>query len=497
MRSMFWRLFISFWLTMILGGAMSIVVISTFRHLSVERLHDDMARRMDGNITNLIVVSGQTALQVYRCGGGSEYHTFLERLKGGAGIVVNVVGADNRSISGEPLPEAIGRLAERARSEGATVVDKDGGRFAVAKLLPEGGGGDPSVVVGEHVFDPLASIEPPGRGRNLNTPPPMGPPGGSWRPPPLPRFFPPFFGPGELIRTAVMLLLVSAVCYFLAKSIATPLRRLQRTAQQIGAGDFSARVGTNLGRPGNEIADLGRDFDIMAERTEAVINAQKRLLRDISHELRSPLARLNVALELTKKRFVVENDPTLDKIGQEADRLNELIGQLLVLSRLESGAGLPVSEPVDLTSIVLAVAADCNFEATLSGRGVRVVTAAVATVAGSRELLRRAVENIVRNGARYTAVGTQVEIVLEVQDNIALICIRDYGPGVPESDLPSLFLPFYRVAAARERKTGGTGIGLAIAMQAIKAHGGTMVIKNVGNHQGLEVSISLPIAGKN
>jgi len=129
-----------------------------------------------------------------------------------------------------------------------------------------------------------------------------------------------------------MLVVLSVFCYFLACSLTIPIRRLQKTTQQIAGGDYSVRVGKNLGRTGNEIADLGRDFDIMVDRTEKVINAQKRLLRDISHELRSPLARMNVALELAKSRFNAEDDKSLQKMGLESDRLNQLIGHLLTLN---------------------------------------------------------------------------------------------------------------------------------------------------------------------
>lgn len=476
MRSMFWRLFLSFWLTMILGGAMSVAVISTFQHLSIELLRDDMSRKMDENLANLIVLSGQAALQMYRCGGRAEYETFVSGLTEGAGIEIQLVGADNRAITGEPLPGELVRLADRARSEHRLYSDKTATSLTVAKELPAAGDGSP-VVVGVHTFGP-----PPG----------MRQPGGK-EPPLFVRMLPPFFGHGEIVRSAIMLLMVSAVCYLLARSLATPIRRLQKTAQRIAGGDYSARVGSSLGRPANEIADLGRDFDIMVDRTESVINSQKRLLRDISHELRSPLARLNVALELAKKRFDAENDGLLAKIGQEADRLNELIGHLLTLARLESGAGPRITEPVDLAGLLAQVAADTDFEVSRSGRGVAVLAAAGATVAGSGELLHRALENIVRNAARYTAPGTRVEVALTVRDDQAVISVRDSGPGVPEADLPHLFEPFYRVAKARERETGGAGIGLAIAMQAVKAHGGTVVVKNAVPPPGLTVTITIPI----
>lgn len=474
---MFWRLFFSFWLIMILGGFVSFIVISTFRHLSIELLRDDMSRKMDEKLSKLMVLSGKAALQIYQCGGGDAYDAFIDELRDGAGIEIQLVGVDNQSITGEPLQEKQIQLVENARNAQHIFQEKTATHLSIAKEIIQKDG-ETSVVIGAHTFGPPPGMRGPGRGE----------------PPFFARMPPPFFGPGEIIRTVIMMLMVSVVCYLLAKSLVIPIRRLQKIAQQIAGGDYSARVGDNLGRAGNEIADLGRDFDVMVERTETVINSQKRLLRDISHELRSPLARLNVALELAKKRLNGEHDSALAKIGQESDRLNELIGHLLILSRLESGAGPTMMDEVDLAELLREVAADADFEASLSNRGVTLVAVAEVSIAGSRELLLRAIENIVRNAVRYTAADTQVEIVLAIQEGKALISIRDYGAGVPEGDLAHLFEPFYRVAKARERETGGVGIGLAIAMQAVKVHGGSVAVQNAGYPYGLEVTITLPLA---
>jgi two-component system sensor histidine kinase CpxA len=143
--------------------------------------------------------------------------------------------------------------------------------------------------------------------------------------------------------------------------------------------------------------------------------------------------------------------------------------------------------------LLLEIAGDVDFEAASNGRGVKIVSSEEVTVTGSRELLRRAIENIVRNAAHYTAKNTRVEISLSVEGKEAEIWVVDYGAGVPEQDLPHLFEPFYRVAKARERETGGAGIGLAIAEQAVKAHGGRMTARNGDDHNGLIVTITLPL----
>ncbi len=456
---------------------MSFVAISTFRHLSMEMLRDDMSKKADEHLTKLVVLSGQAALQMYRCGGQTAYDNYVGGLLDSAGVRISLLGPDNRTIKGEPAPVAAVQMATEARSTHQTALDRSPSSLTVAKELSSDAN-EALVVVGTHTFGP-----PPG----------MFPPGGK-EPPFLTGLLPPFFSQGEIIRTAVMLLVIALVCYLLARSLTTPIRRLQKITQQIAGGDYSARVGGSLGRGGNEIADLGRDFDIMVERTEKVITSQNRLLRDISHELRSPLARLVVALELAKKCCPEEEDTALSKIGQEAARIDDLIGHLLTLTRLESGAGILAVEVVDLTELVRSIAADVNFEAADSHKGVTIVAAATVRLSGSRELLRRAIENIVRNAAHYTAANTRVEISLAVSKAEATITVSDYGPGVPESDLPHLFQPFYRVAKARERQSGGVGIGLAIALQAVKAHGGAITAKNLSERQGLVVTITLPYA---
>jgi signal transduction histidine kinase len=510
MRSMFFKLFLGFWLTMILGGVVSVAVISTFRHLSVEVLKSDMTRKFDENMARLIVLSGQAAREMYRCGGQREYENYINGLAEGARIRISLIRDDNRTITGDKISDEFVNLADSARKHPEVSLKKSGETLTVSKHLTTMDG-DSSVVIGVHTFGPPPGMPPPPDGRELRIfgpppgipPPPegrvhiFGPPPGMPPPPEgrepdaLAGFIPPLFGRGELIRTTIMLIVVSGVCYFLARSLTTPIRKLQKTTQQIAGGDYSARVGKSLGRTGNEIADLGRDFDLMVERTEKAINGQKRLLRDISHELRSPLARLNVALELAKKRFNADDDSSLKKIGQESDRLNELIGQLLILTRLESGDGIHTVAPVNLTRLLREVAEDVDFEASGNGRGVKVMSTTEITVNGSQELLRRAIENIVRNAAQYTAKNTQVEIVLSAGEKEAEIKVIDFGPGVPEHDLPHLFEPFYRVAEARERQSGGVGIGLAITEQAVKAHGGRVVAHN--GDEGLIVTITLPL----
>ena len=494
MRSMFFRLFLSFWLIIILGGAASVAVMSSFQHLSIESMKGDMTRRIDDNLAKLIVLSGQSAWETYKCWGSEEYKNYIDGLETGAHTRISLVRDDNRTITGGKITDELERLADNARTNNEVALRKSGNTLTVAKHLTTRDGGS-IVAIGVQTLGPPPGM--PQEGGNLlflpGPPLRMPPPPDGREPPVLNRFFPPFWGQREIGRTAIMLIVVSSVCYLLARSLTIPIRKLQKTAQQISGGDYSARIGKSLGSAGNEIADLGRDFDIMVERTETVISAQKRLLCDISHELRSPLARLNVALALAKKRLDADDDSSLNKIGIESGRLNEMIDHLLTLTRLESGAGIPVAEPVDLTGLLREVAGDADFEVTGKGCGVMIVSSQEVTVTGSRELLRRAIENIVRNAARYTSRNTRVEISLVTRQKEAEIIIADYGPGVPEQDLPHLFVPFYRVAEARERQSGGVGIGLAIAEQAVKANGGRVIARNREGRKGLVVTIILPL----
>jgi two-component system sensor histidine kinase CpxA len=261
--------------------------------------------------------------------------------------------------------------------------------------------------------------------------------------------------------------------FLLARSFSAPLARLRRVTKQIAAGDFSARVGERLGGVNDEITQLGKDFDTMAAATENLLLSRQRLLRDISHELRSPLARLNVALELARQRLdLAGDDKALTTIGKESDRLNELIEHLLMLTRLENKEeGREQWQPVDVNSLVLKIVADANFEIGGQERKIGISTLDDLWVEGSPELLHRAIENVIRNAARYTAEQTEVVVSLKREDDQALLQVVDHGPGVPEEELDAIFQPFYRVAAARDRQSGGTGLGLAIAAQTVKRHG--------------------------
>jgi two-component system sensor histidine kinase CpxA len=301
---------------------------------------------------------------------------------------------------------------------------------------------------------------------------------------------PPAFLTGP--RIAVAILIVGLVCYLMGLYFTSPLKKLQAAVKNFAEGNLEARVAPELGNRRDELADLGREFDHMAERISLLISSQKRLLADISHELRSPLARLSVALELARKNSNGKAAGPLDRIEQESERVNQLVGQLLTLTRLESGAEHVPPETVILEDLVQQIIDDANFEAKPLNREVKAVQLDHCRVRGSSELLRSAIENVIRNAIRYTAEGSAVEVSLVWRLNTAVLRVRDYGPGVPESELQHIFEPFYRVSEARERTSGGTGLGLSIADRTIKLHGGSIHAENAKN--GLIVTMELPLA---
>jgi signal transduction histidine kinase len=304
----------------------------------------------------------------------------------------------------------------------------------------------------------------------------------------------------QAFRLIIAILVGGLVCLWLARYITAPVGKLRAAARRLADGNLNARVGSVANRRKDEIGDLERDFDRMAERIELLMSSQQRLIHNISHELRSPLARLNVALGLAQKHADATVSGPLERIEREAGRLNELIGNLLTLARWESGAE-PVNQgDVELDALVREVAADADFEAKSRNRAVRVLTLQPCSVAGVRDLLRSAIENVMRNAVNYTRKDSEVEVSLECvhgpAHEDAVIRVRDHGDGVPEDALENIFRPFYRVADSRERSSGGTGLGLSIAAKAVLLHGGQVKAENSPTG-GLLIELRLPLNGKN
>ena len=295
----------------------------------------------------------------------------------------------------------------------------------------------------------------------------------------------------HLLHLLAIIAVSGLFCYWLARYLTAPVTKLRAATQELARGNLRARVAPAFGNRRDELASLATDFDQMAEQIESLINGQRRLLGDISHELRSPLARLNVALELARQRAGEDAATALQRIEREAETLNEMIGQLLALTRLESHTEAIEKSSFDLAQLVRDVVDDGEFEARNRNRSVQLEAPDACNIVGNEQLLRRAIENVVRNAVQYTTEETAVEVELACADQ-AVITVRDHGPGVPAETLDKLFRPFYRVDEARDRNSGGTGLGLAIAERAVRLHGGTVEAANAATG-GLLVTITLPV----
>jgi two-component system sensor histidine kinase CpxA len=433
-------------------------------------------------ITGIMTAYSTSAVETFEREGTAGLDSFLRHIEQEAHVRARLFDAGGAELTGGDVTPDEKELAARVIKTGDTASKIFGGMALEARAESARSGG-------RYAF--VATL-------------PLGPPIQPGRPGPFPRMPPP--GPlGFLLgdtpsalalRLLAVILTAGLLCYLLARYIVSPVVKLRTVTRQVADGDLSARVGPLLGHRRDELADMGRDFDAMAAQVEALMSAQQRLLRDISHELRSPLARLGVALDLLRKRTGPEAEVHLARIERESARLNEMIGQLLSLSRWESGDGRMRRQPVDLAALVREVAEDADFEARGQNRAVETVECEECEAAGTPVLLRSAVENVVRNAVRHTPEGTTVKLSLRVSrahdGGEAVLSVRDEGPGVPEESLSEIFRPFYRVDDSRTRETGGAGLGLAITERAVRLHGGTVTASNVSGG-GFVVEIHLPL----
>ena len=469
-RSLFAKIFASFLLISLVAGV-TMAMISYFAQIGP---YGEMRKRVQSHhvktLAHTLSVAGLAVEKLLKNCGKQEVLDYLEHLEIADSGQIFLLTSENSTFLGQTLPWDVKNLAAAALNSGHYQNNISDTEIMVAQPLttPDG---QSMVLVGSAprmFWPPAAELGKRGQPRSRR---PL-----SYIPMGLPLL--------------IMLGIGALGCYMLARSLTAPIRNLRRAVQQIAGGDFTARVNLPKRRK-DEITDLGSDFNTMAERTQNLLNSQKRLLRDISHELRSPLTRQNMALELAR-RNPAESEAYLKRIAKESDRLNTLIGQLLLLTRLESEVDQVQNEKVSLKKLVNAIVPDADFEAAGSDRRIEVLSLDNVTLSGSGELLGRALENVIRNGLRYTAVGTSVEISTSKKDNHVVIRVRDHGPGVPEEHLEKIFKPFFRVADARDRDSGGTGIGLAIARQAVLLHGGSIEAKN-SLQGGLVIEMTLPV----
>jgi len=462
MHSLYWRIFLAFWvaLALILVGTVTVAVNAT-------------AHRTDRPWVQRGQLYAQAA-RAFESGGPEALRRWLQALPAeplGRTFVVEPAG---RELLGRPLPPSLSGSRDAPAAPGGGVpAGTSAGAIAPvggALVLVAAGGGTYHVVIG-----PVRDS---------------------------PRLFGELELPGvPLTVLAIALGVSAAVCFFLARYLASPVDRLRLATRRMAGGDLDVRVLPALKGRQDDLGLLAADLDTMAERLRLQLEAKQHLLRDVSHELRSPLARLQLALSLARREDgAVERH--LARIEREAERLEALIARTLKLVRLERPVHTLEQASVDVGELLRTVAADVAIEADAQGCLVQVQAQGPLLVSGDAELLRSAFENVIRNAVRYSPADALVGITAHRlageghEGDLAEVVIRDQGPGVPEQELGLIFEPFYRVDAARGHGgAGGEGLGLAIAARAVALHGGGIEARNLEGG-GLSMTITLPAMGR-
>ncbi|MBW6493079.1 MAG: HAMP domain-containing histidine kinase [Burkholderiaceae bacterium] len=439
---LFWKFLFSFWLSLMVTG----IVVGSLVSLYQRPPPGSPAEISTTERSSLGIAAVATIL---RYGGVETMRGILEDRRRHGSLHVFVVDDNDQDLLGRPVSEAAVREALRAAESNPE------GQSAQQVTAPDGRT--------YLVFVPLAKS---GLGRLR------------WRSEPLP--------PSELLVIGLLASLV--VSMMLAWYLSKPISNLRWAFAAVALGRLDTRVAPLMGSRRGEIADLGHEFDTMARRLQELMAAQRQLLHDVSHEIRSPLARLDAAVGLARQdpaRF----EETIERIERETNRLDQLIGELLTLSRLESDAVGDRRELVDLMELIVEVCEDARFEAQASGRTLDYSSDGTAYARVQSEMIYRAIENVVRNAVKYSPPGARIEVEVQQQPpGRLLLRVLDRGPGVAEEDLPRLFEPFFRGRDAG----GGFGLGLAIARQAVLVHGGSIEAAN-REGGGLVVEISLPL----
>jgi two-component system sensor histidine kinase CpxA len=451
-RSLFLRIFLWFWMTVIVTG---IALILTFM---LQR--GSIPSRWIGMLNNTARYSGTIAIAEMERGGVPAVSSYIEHLGREGHLQACLFNSLGTAIAGERCAG----FQDMTRRVMAGRIPVLGMRFGItrAAMMLTGSDGQEYIFTTELPAGPRAA-----------------------------------FGTNHLsflMEWGVALLVSGCICYLLTRYITAPILRLREASQQLAAGNLGSRVAPEMGRRPDELGELICDFNAMADRIEQLVFGQRQLISDISHELRSPLARLNVALDLIHKGK--SNDFAVDHMERDLESLDEMIGRLLTIARLDSPSPPIQFSPVNIGELISGIVRDAEFES--RKRDIRISLAAEKEywVQGNPELLHSAIENVIRNAIRYTNTGTSVEVRIEstgaTPNLFVQLIVRDHGPGVPEGELVNIFRPFYRVTESRDRQSGGAGLGLGIAERVVRLHHGTIRAQNAAR-QGLQVEIALPL----
>ena len=447
-RRLFWKIFLPFWL------AQALLLGLLYMRLHY-RLHSENPwwvqpeRRLIPNFADL-------AVERYEQGGQPALLALLDQSSMPHRVNYWLFDGSRRELSGRPLPSEIPDFALRAlRREG--VARPDDSVILVAPVTTQR---EHYLLVGEFIPPPLSERVP-----------------------------------GDMIWVLKLGTIISALmCLVIAHYLSKPIERLRNATNELARGNLDIRVGATIGKRRDEIADLVRDFDSMAGELRKQIVSERNLLSGVSHELRSPIARIRLALALARSPDSREREEMLDRIEQDTIQLDSMLERILTVARLESGQYKPKFESLSLNEVVDEVLSDARFEAAATNVSINYADDALVNVSGDPGLLRSAIENAVRNAIFYSGQSGTIDVRLRVEEGDAVLTVRDNGKGVPEEALPLLFKPFYRVDDSRGTTTGGMGLGLAIVRNAVVAHGGTVSARNVSPH-GLQVEFRLPVSG--
>ena len=452
MKSLFLKIFLWFWTAFVIAAVALVVIVTITRSNT----------RIQAGVSIYLPFEARQAVDIYEREGKSTLQHHFDHLVEEGFVEPYLLDENWKDVLGHQPPVKAVEFGKTAR--GATpLVDKFNGWKVIAAQQIVGDSG--------HKYTILVIVERPaivGLVSDLD-----------YR---------------TLFGLFVIYVVGTLSCFWFARHISDPIVKLSTAAGQIADGSLDTRSDQSIRLRRDEIGRLGASFDRMAERIESLVQGQQRLFGDVSHELRSPLARLSVAEGLLRQCPPSERMEYLDRIALEVDHIDHLIGQLLTLARIDSGADSGRAETLELSSLIQEVAVDGNFEAQAKSCAVKVDFMDTCITSGAREQLRRAIENVVRNAIRYAQPGTDVEIALRKQSALsrAEIQIRDHGPGVSSEHLEKIFLPFYRIPAGNGDPTGGAGLGLAITERVIRMYGGCVSAMNAPDG-GLIVKLELSL----
>jgi len=449
-RSLFWKIFLCFWATVVLIVMSIVMVFLLDSQGGISRWHESMIQSARNAAMPVIA-----EIQIH---GTQAASAFIKNLDGRMHTYACLTGDDGDVIADDGCSLFTGQISLVRSTGTAHVVFRN--RIARVALPIQGADGRKyiyavAIVTGAPAIDKKAVA----------------------------------------IRLCVALIVSFFICYWLTKYLTDPVLRLREASHRLAAGELNTRAARALERRNDELGFLVRDFNAMAERIEELISRQKQLIYDISHELRSPLARLNVALDLARERK--GDDSAFDQAEQDLERMGEMIGRMLTIAKLDTSSAEVKMVRVNLGELVSQVVHSAEFEFHERENAVAFAMHESLFVSGNPDLLQSAVENVIRNAIRYSPPDKPVLVELEYAEKPAAsmihLSIRDFGAGVPETELSNIFRPFYRIESDRDRQSGGAGLGLAIAGRVVRMHGGTIHARNIAP-EGLCVDIFLPAA---